>query len=143
MPQAVAAKKIAEDQLAQEITRFLNLAAKHGNSDLYHNRRSSVRYHRSWPMFVTLLDSPVLCDQSVTLHNISATGIGFFCDEGFPVGTVIGVKLFWSDPDSPRIPAIVKHNQITPEGTLVGAEFAINDHGLRKILLEKEGNWYG
>jgi hypothetical protein len=143
MQEAVKSTSASTDQLAREISRFLNAASKHGNSDLYHNRRTAVRYHRAWPMFAARLDAPTIRDQSVTLHNISAGGIGFFCDEGFPVGSVIGIKLFWSDPCSPRVPAIVKHVQITPEGTLIGAEFAISDHGLRKMIAEKSRDWYG
>ena len=129
--------------LAHEISRFLHTTARQSNSDLYYNRRASVRYHRSWAMFVARLDIKQPQDISVTLHDISREGVGFLCDQGFPVGTPIAVKLFWSDPTSPRVPAVVKHNKITLEGTLVGAQFILTDADLCKLAESSKPAWYG
>lgn len=134
---------IPAEALRKEIARFMNAAVKLGNTDLYQNRRSSVRYHRSWPMFVSRLDAPKVRDLSVTLHNISDDGIGFLCDEGLQVGAVIGVKLFWSDPEAPRVPAVVRHVQITQEGILVGAQFMVHDHELCRLVSRQHPRWYG
>ncbi len=135
--------RTSAEALRNEIARFMNAAVKRGNTDLYQNRRSSVRYHRSWPLFVTRMDTPKSRDLSVTLHNISNDGIGFLCDEGIPVGSVIGVKLFWSDPEAPRVPAVVRHVQITQEGILVGAQFMVHDHELCSLVTRQSAQWYG
>ncbi len=129
--------------LSSEIARFMDAAIKRGDSNLYHNRRSTVRHHRTWPLFVARMDAEDTGDLNVTLRDISLQGIGFLCDAGFPVGCVLGIKLFWSEPNAPRVPAIVRHNQITLEGTFVGAEFAVNDPEACALIEKNLPSWYG
>lgn len=127
----------------REINRFITRTAKPASPDLYQDRRASARFHRSWPLFVRQLDQKRHEDISCTLDNVSPRGIGFFCDSGFPVGTVLAVKLFWSDPNAPRVPAVVRHNQITQQGILVGAEFVIHDEAACAQIQEALSTWYG
>ena len=136
------ARNAISDVYAREISRFMSLATEKGHSDLNVNRRGSMRHHQSWPMFVARLDAGESEDISVTMHDISSEGIGFFSDSGFPVGCTLGIKLFWSDPSALRIPVIVKHNEITQRGVLVGAQFAINDPGACG-LAGRGVQWYG
>ncbi len=127
----------------REIARFV-AAASHSNcSSLYRNRRSAARYHRSWPLLITPIGQGDESDLSATLHDVSSGGIGFFCDSGFPVGTFLGIKLFWSDPDTPRIPAVVRHARITQEGVLIGARFVVNSQKLCMLIDDGHHAWYG
>ncbi len=132
------------EALRREIDRFMQAAVKHGQSDLYQNRRSSLRYHRSWPLLVAAVEMPEMDDLSVTLSDVSADGVGFFCDRSLPEGMLLGVKLFWMDPNSPRVPAIVRHQQITQQGFLVGAQFLFDDPTARDMIRRHAtGSWYG
>jgi hypothetical protein len=143
MPESAQTAQSLSQGLAREIARFLHSTIRRSNSDLYYNRRTEMRYHRSWPMFVARLDVKQPQDVSVTLYDISREGVGFYCDDGFPIGTPIAVKLFWSDPTSPRVPAVVQHNKITLEGTLVGAQFVLNDTQMCKLADLSKPGWYG
>jgi hypothetical protein len=127
----------------REIARFVAAASRGDCTDLYRNRRSSARYHRSWPLLVTPIGQGDASDLSATLHDVSSGGIGFFCDSGFPVGTFLGIKLFWSDPDTPRIPAVVRHTRITQEGVLLGTRFIVNSEKLCTLIDNGRHAWYG
>ncbi len=127
----------------REIERFV--AATSGTHQLlYRNRRNNRRQHRECPLLVVNLDISRSTDVAGTLCDISDEGLGFLCDAGFRGGTLIGVKLFWSDVCSPRVPAIIRHCEIHPEGFLIGAEFAVNDPNACKVI-EKLAppTWYG
>ncbi|MCG8403973.1 MAG: PilZ domain-containing protein [Phycisphaerales bacterium] len=141
MPNATA------DPLSQvflrEIDRFIAKTIKPTSPGLYQDRRVSKRFHRSWPLFVTHLDEDPVVDISGTLDNISTKGIGFYCDSGFAVGTYLAVKLFWSDPHALRVPAVVRHNQMTQQGVLVGARFVLHDEDACELIQHKLVSWYG
>ncbi len=129
--------------LQREISRFLQVAAKPGQSDLYHNRRSTVRYHRACPLFVARLDNHNTEDLSVTLRDISNEGVGFYSDQPFPKGCIIGIKLFWAEPNAPRVPAIVRHQELTQQGFFIGAEFAASDaEACARVESETGKRWY-
>ncbi|MFH1419475.1 MAG: PilZ domain-containing protein [Planctomycetota bacterium] len=129
--------------LQREISRFLQLAARPAYSDLYHNRRGAIRYHRACPLFVARLDSHPAEDISVTLHDISNEGIGFYCDQPLPKGCIIGIKLFWAEPNAPRVPAVVRHQELTQQGFLVGAQFAASDaEACARVEAETGKRWY-
>lgn len=127
----------------REIERFV--AATSGTHQLlYKNRRHDRRQHRECPLLVVRLDVTTSTDIAGTLSDISETGLGFLCDAGFRPGTLIGVKLFWSDACSPRVPAIVRHCEIHPDGFLIGAEFAVSDPIACAAAERKAPNpWYG
>lgn len=127
----------------REIARFVAAASRSHCASLYRNRRSAARYHRSWPILITPIGQGAEDDRSATLHDVSSGGIGFFCDSGFPVGTYLGIKLFWSDSDTPRIPAVVQHVRITQEGVLIGAKFVVNSEKLCMLIDGGCEPWYG
>ncbi len=129
--------------LQREISRFLQVALKPGASDMCHNRRSAVRYHRACPLFVARLDCRQAEDFSVTLHDVSNDGIGFYCDQPLPKGCLIGIKLFWAEANAPRVPAIVCHQELTQQGFLVGAQFAASDTEACAVIESETGKrWY-
>lgn len=127
----------------REIERFV--AATAGSHQmLYRNRRNNPRQHRECPLLVVRLDIKTPQDIAGTLCDISDTGLGFLCDAGFRPGTLLGIKLFWSDVLSPRIPAIVRHCEIHTEGFLIGAEFAVGDpRACSAVEGQIESCWYG
>ena len=127
----------------REIQRFVAAAADHGGAQLYRNRRAAARIHRSWPLLITRLGRRGDMDISGTLHDVSSGGIGFYCDHGFPVGALLGIKLFWSDPNTPRVPALVCHNQVHQEGILVGARFVVHDAEACALIDTGADAWYG
>jgi hypothetical protein len=129
--------------MSREISRFIDSAARGGRSELYVNRRSAARVHRSYPLLVARVDDGRGRDYSVTMANVSKEGVGFYCDTGFPVGSILGVKLFWSDPHSVRVPLLVCHNLITTRGVLVGGRFAIDDAAACELVEAWRPGWYG
>ena len=128
--------------LKREVARFLTSAAP-TSRPLYRNRRAAARYHRALPIFVYRLDKGRAFDVGATLQDISDDGIGFHCDEEFPLGAILGIKLFWSEPNAPRIPVIVRHWHVTQEGILIGAHFALNDAVACTLLEAGSRTWYG
>lgn len=129
--------------LAREISRFVDASARMKEASLYRNRRASVRYHRSSPIFVAQLADNLMEDVRATLHDISTEGIGFYCDSWFPVDAILGVKLFWNDPGVPRVPVCVRHQQATADGILIGAQFVIGDAEVCRLLERCPTAWYG
>ena len=132
------------DLMGREIERFVNSTALRGKSDLYTNRRAAMRYHRSVPMLVARLDgSPAQRqDYSVTMSDVSSGGIGFFCDTGFPVGSILGVRLFKSESGPVRVPVVVCHNLVSSRGVLVGARFAADDPEACELVEQWRPAWY-
>lgn len=94
-------------------------------------------------MFVTRLDQKGSPDASVTLYNVSSGGVAFLSDTTFPPGALLGIKLFWSDPDAARVPAIVRHTYPRSKGILVGAEFVLDDPRVFELIYQRNGRWYG
>ncbi len=125
----------------REIERFVEATAR--SALLYQNRRRKARHHRECPLLIARLPGGPDSDVAATLHDISSEGIGFLCDAGYPVGTVIGIKLFWSDSDATRVPAVVRHCEIHAEGFLVGAEFAVDDDRACNLIAQSPLAWYG
>lgn len=127
----------------REITRFIESTARRWDCDRYQDRRTSTRYHRSRPMFVARLNKGQGVDVSATLRDVSMGGVGFFCDRAFPVGALLGIKLFWSDPNATRVPAIVRHSRITHQGFLIGAQFVIDNPQACRMIQNGLSSWYG
>ncbi|HWL94190.1 MAG TPA: PilZ domain-containing protein [Phycisphaerae bacterium] len=126
----------------REINRFVVFASRHGNPVLYHNRRASARIHRSTPVLFTRIDDGPGADHPATLYNVSNDGVAFYCDHGLPAGAVLAVKLFWKESESSRVPAIVRHCEITQQGFLVGAQFAVHHHGACDLIESLAHTWY-
>lgn len=126
----------------REIRRFLE-STRPGKPVLYRERRQAVRFHRSVPIFVANLDTHTVEDHRVTLDNVSATGIGFLAETAFPVGSLLAVKLFWADPHTARVPAIVRHTEIRAQGFFVGAEFVLDNPELCDRVASAVESWYG
>lgn len=129
--------------LAREIHRFVDTSARMKGASLYRNRRASVRYHRSCPIFVARLADSLVEDVRATLHDISTRGIGFYCDCRFPVDAILGIKLFWTDLDAPRVPVCVRHQNATADGILIGAQFITDDAKVCRLLECCPTAWYG
>ena len=129
--------------LVREIDRFVAASARMRRASLYRNRRASVRYHRSCPIFVARLAYDLAEDVRATLRDVSSDGIGFYCDLCFPVDAILGVKLFWTDPGAPRVPVCVRHQRETADGTLVGAQFITDDTKVCRLLACCPTAWYG
>ena len=118
----------------REIDRFVEAARKRSEHDPSQRRRSCRRYHRSWPLLVSLDRAPFEADErddvndehadiSVALHNGSELGIGFLSPQSMSIGAMVFIKLFAYDDGCPRVPAIVRHVTPTVHGYLVGCEF--------------------
>lgn len=129
--------------MEREIQRFVERAAKIANSSLYRNRRASTRYHRAVPILYARLDDGAHHDESATLQDVSSDGLAFYCDHGLCVGSILAVKLFWSDTEAHRVPAIVRHCTITQQGFLIGAEFAVNHPDACRLIESQTSCWYG
>jgi len=128
----------------REIVRFVASSFSNPESSgLYRNRRATRRHHRACPLLVTRLDRGPACDERVILHDITTQGIGFHGETVFPVGSLLGIKLFWSEIDSPRIPAVVRHHRSTRHGILLGAEFVFHHAEACRLIEESGFSWYG
>jgi len=129
--------------LAREIDRFVSASVRMKGASLYRNRRASVRYHRSCPIFVAQLADDLVEDVRATLHDVSSDGIGFYCDSRFSVDAILGVKLFWTDIGAPRVPVCVRHQRATSDGILIGAQFVTDDSKVCRLIERCPTAWYG
>lgn len=127
----------------KEVERFIRTASQSVNMTLYRNRRASTRVHRSMPILFARVDNGPVVDQSATLYNVSNDGIAFYCDCGLPAGAILAVKVFWSDAHAQRLPAVVRHCDITQQGFLVGAQFAFHQPDVRELIESTPQVWYG
>ena len=114
----------------REITRFRSFAEQRAGHDGPPSRRRRKRYHRSWPLEITVGRESSAQHYSAALHDASEIGMGFMSDHMFEKDTIVYIKLFWHEATALRIPAIVRHSNPGPNGVLVGVEFAIHDAGL-------------
>jgi len=140
---AVSAHPLAE-VLRREVIRYVETARPFRQlRSASVNRRGAKRHDRECPIFVAALALEATKDRAATLRNISHDGLGFHCDAGLKPGSLISVKLFWSDPHSPRVPARVRHCEIEQEGFFIGAEFATTDPEACKLIERHHAHWYG
>ena len=119
----------------REITRFRSFAEQRAGHDGPPSRRQRKRYHRSWPLEITVGRESSAQHYSAALHDASEIGMGFMSDHMFEKDTIVYIKLFWHEATALRIPAIVRHSNPGPNGVLVGVEFAIRDAGLCETSL--------
>jgi hypothetical protein len=126
MPPPVAEITV-EEQLRGEIARFVAAAKDRSDQRTRGGRRSQDRYRRSWPLVVGVQKSTGYTDLSAALHDASASGIAFLSPVAIADRSAVFIKLFWHEPDCPRVPAVVRHVTPTEHGYLIGCEFAPAD----------------
>lgn len=107
----------------EEVVRFMSFICQRCECDATPGRRADTRYHRTWPLRVTLDPTSPDREWGVALHNASERGIGFLTSRPLAVNQTVFVKLFWDEDDAPHIPALVRHVTATPHGYLVGCSF--------------------
>ncbi len=122
----------------REITRFRSFAEQRSGHDGLPLRRRRKRFHRSWPLEITVGRDGSAQHYSAALHDASEIGLGFMSDHMFEKDTIVYIKLFWHESTALRIPAIVRHTNPGPNGVLVGVEFAIHDAGLCEASLRMD-----
>ena len=125
--------------IRREIDRFISAARARSESDRQTRRRSRCRFHRSWPLLVSMPRG--VKEVSAALHDASGMGIGFLCRQKFTVGRVILVKLFWADSQAIRVPAVVKHVSAYKHANLVGCEFITEDEAACQASLDTR-SWF-
>lgn len=132
------------DVMSREVAQFVATAAQRGKSDLYTNRRAALRFHRAVPLLVARLDGKLSerRDYSVTMADVSSDGIGFYCDTGFPVGSILGVRLFRNESGAVRVPVVVCHNLVSSRGVLVGCRFAADEPEACELVEQWQPAWY-
>ncbi|MCP4590165.1 MAG: PilZ domain-containing protein [bacterium] len=111
----------------REISRFIEAAQERGEFDFDRRRRAQRRYHRSWPLMVTIQRGAAEESFCAALHNASPLGIAFLCSRPLPEGATVLLRLFWHDESCPLVPAIVRHASSTPHGCLIGCAFTVRD----------------
>jgi len=126
MPPPVAEATL-EDVFRAEITRFVGAAKDRSDRHARGWRRSQDRYRRSWPLVVGVQKPTGYVDLSVALHDASLSGIAFLSPVAISDSSAVFIKLFWHEPDCPRVPAVVRHVTPTEHGYLIGCEFAQSD----------------
>ncbi|MHC5109772.1 MAG: PilZ domain-containing protein [Planctomycetota bacterium] len=110
------------EAMHREIEEFLAGASSRDFHE--RDRRDSTRlYHGKWPILVTFDSEQQHQEVSVSLENISETGLAFYLQEEVAVGRRVWVTLFSSEAIRPRLSAVVRHVTDTKSGYLVGCEF--------------------
>lgn len=122
----------------REIERFRRFARQRSTSHPPTWRRKSRRYHRSWPLLIATCERSCVQEYSAALHDASDDGIGFMTDHMFEAGEVVYLQLFWHEAGALRIPAVVRHVNPTPQGILVGCEYALANVDACEAALQME-----
>jgi hypothetical protein len=108
--------------LQEEVNRFVAAVHRRSECDQELLRRAEPRFHRSWPLLVRYGGTGI----SAALHNASSMGLAFLSPLRIEIGSVITVRLFSHDEDSPWVSAKVRHATPTPDGFLIGCEFRVD-----------------
>lgn len=114
------------DVIREEIERFVDVAQRRSDSQPASRRRTTERYHRSWPLTVAVNG----LEFSAALHNASRPGLAFLSSLPIPPDTVVFVRLFSHNPAAPRVPALVRHATPGEHGYLIGCEFMPDNEDL-------------
>jgi len=140
MPQI--APPASTKRVQEEIQRFIRIAQERSEYDYDRRRRTQRRYHRSWPLLVYVPGATGELDVSAALHNASPLGIAFLTPVTIQANAVVFIKLFWHDPESIRVPALVRHTTPTEHGYLVGCEFSQDDDTMCEMAMSRGRSWY-
>jgi len=127
--------------LQREVDRFIRFAGERSVLDASRCRRRHRRYHRSWPLLVSVADGHE--DVPAALHDASEGGVGFLCQQRIAAGARVFVKLFWHEETGFRIPATVRHATPTPHGWLIGCSFDVADPQACEEAFSVPRPWYG
>lgn len=111
--------------LRRTIWEFVEFTQQRSDVDPNRRRRQRYRHQRSWPLAVLESNHASAAEMTAALHNASDQGIAFLSRRAFDRGSVLLIRLFWHDEQSPRIPAVVRHTTPTADGYLVGCEFDV------------------
>lgn len=129
--------------LRREVDRFIRAVGQRSYLDPANGCRRRPRYHRSWPLLVSMSDADGPQEVPAALHDASRGGVGFLCQQPLRAGARLYVKLFWNDHASYRIPAVVRHASPTAHGWLVGCAFVIDDETACEQAVSMPRPWYG
>jgi hypothetical protein len=93
-------------------------------------------------MLVALGEGPLDADISVALHNASPSGVAFLCARPIRVDALVFIKLFWHDPNCPRVPACVRHTTEVDHGFLIGCRFCVDEERAPAAASRVARAWY-
>ncbi|HNO76460.1 MAG TPA: PilZ domain-containing protein [Phycisphaerae bacterium] len=111
--------------IREVLLRFLAISQRRCDSNRTTGRRAHPRHNRTWPLAVIDTKHPG-CEEAAALHDASNGGIAFLYRRSIDVGSIVRLRLFWSDADSPLVPAVVRHRTLTDDGFLIGCEYLVS-----------------
>ncbi len=106
-----------------EIKRLLHIANEYGRRDPYAGKRHNTRFHAPLQLEATLDCSDENNLFTITLHNISGLGIGFWMKQKFETHTDMYIREFSDLGLSKWIGARVNRCGYGLQGNLIGAVF--------------------
>ena len=112
-------------QAREVLLRFLTLSQRRCDATSASGVRVHHRHKRTWPLSIVDPRDPTR-EESAALHDASNGGIAFLFRRSIDVGSIVRVRLFWSDDTCPLVSAIVRHRTLTNDGFLIGCEFLIS-----------------
>ncbi len=111
--------------IREVLLRFLAISQRRCDSTRATGRRAFLRHKRTWPLAIIDPKDPSR-EESAALHDASIGGIAFLYRRSIDVGSIIRLRLFWSESDSPLVPAVVRHRTLTDDGFLIGCEYLVS-----------------
>ncbi len=121
----VAAQPASHVQVREILLRFLALSQRRCDTTRATGCRTHRRHQRTWPLAIIDPRNPA-CEESGALHDASVGGIAFLYRRSIDVGSIVRLRLFWSESDCPLVPAVVRHRTLTNDGFLIGCEYLIS-----------------
>ncbi|GJM24286.1 MAG: hypothetical protein DHS20C16_07010 [Phycisphaerae bacterium] len=121
----VDTKQSSSAQIREVLLRFLAISQRRCDSNRATGRRDYLRHKRTWPLAIIDPKDPT-CEEAAALHNASVGGIAFLYRRSIDVGSIVRLRLFWGDADSPLVPAVVRHRTLTENGFLIGCEYLVS-----------------
>lgn len=112
-------------QAREVLLRFLALSQRRCDTSVASGRRANPRDQRTWPLLIVDPQDSTR-EVSAALHDASTGGIAFLYRRSIDVGSIVRLRLFWSDDECPLVSAVVRHRTLTNDGFLIGCEYLIS-----------------
>ncbi len=112
-------------QVREVMLRFLAISQRRCDTTRATGCRTHRRNQRTWPLAIIDPRNPEQ-EEAAALHDASVGGIAFLYRRSIDVGSIVRIRLFWGEADSPMVPTVVRHRTLTNDGFLIGCEYLVS-----------------
>lgn len=117
----------SQSQVRKEVARLIRSLRKKGGADFYSGKRRDQRFSDVVPLETTLTPNNPAARKNAYLHNISESGIAWWCKDRISERSTVYIRWLTDDGPGPWLATRVTHCTVGIRGFLVGSAFVLEN----------------